>query len=110
MSQFRTLSASFKDALESLGEELAKKKEDSGKPVGLDHVRAFFEGPVRNWYESLETADRSEVDRLFKELNDLSPDDVIGLMKAEKHASPFGLVGGLFRVAENGKNSSVTEV
>jgi hypothetical protein len=100
MSQFRTLSPNFKDALESLGKELAENSKKANKPSGLGQVRDFFDGPVTSWYQSLDENDRAEVDRLFGELNELAPEDVVGLMRAEKHASPFGLVGGLFRVAK----------
>ena len=111
MSQFRTLSPNFKDALESLGEKLAENSKKANKAgAGLVQVRAFFEGPVTSWYQSLDENDRAEVDRLFGELNELAPEDVVGLMRAEKHASPFGLVGGLFRVANKEKNGSAKEV
>jgi hypothetical protein len=110
MSQFRTLSAEFKKALEDLSEQLSEKESKKTSSTGLDNVRAFFEGPVKTWYEALDQNDRGEVDRLFSELSNLSTDDVIGLMKAEKHASPFGLVGGLFKVAGSQENISEVEV
>ena len=110
MSQFRTLSAEFKKALEDLGDELVQNESTKTSSAGLGHVRAFFDGPVTTWYESLDHGDKAEVDRLFSELNDLSTDDVMGLMRAEKQASPFGLVGGLFKEAGSQENIPEVEV
>jgi hypothetical protein len=109
MSQFRTLSSTFRESLEHLGNKLIETNEQKTKSEpkdvsGLDSVQAFFNGPVTKWYASLDDSDKSEVDRLFGELNKITTDEILGMMRSDKHASPFGLVGGFFRVSDsNGK-------
>lgn len=83
MSQFNSLSKDFRESLIRMADSEAKKKD----PVG-----AFFNGQVRDWYESLDAGSKSEVYRLFSELSQFSGQEIRSLMKQAKVNSPMGLV------------------
>lgn len=114
MSQFDTLSKDFKDSLTQWGEKLreekqAAQKDSNGGQEMSKLAHAFVDGPFRAWYEKLDGASQSEVRRVFAEIREFSPEELLALARSESHTTPMGFVDGLFAAVEESSEEDVVE-
>ena len=107
MSQFNSLSESFKESLQEWGDSLIEKSKSEENKVTSSNeesmaklASAFISGPFMSWYETLEDSSKEEVNRVFSEIGKLSSKEVLGLMNKEGSTTPLGFVDNFFLPTE----------